>query len=231
MTENQGQEGQGSSPGMDEAANAAAAALLGGQGNPAAGGADNGQGNPGQADGDETADDNAGAEALAALMEADPEELARRVMHWRTIARKLEREGKPNADAAAELRRLQDAGKSEVQRAQDAQAAAEAALAESQAQHHRVMAAAAFSLPPEMIEHLGGGTEDEITARAETISKLIDERAQKKAEEIAAQYGIRFGNGNGGMRPVESLRSGASPTGSGPVTTEQYFRQLLGRGE
>jgi hypothetical protein len=97
------------------------------------------------------------------------------------------------------------------------------------------MAAAANDLPPELIDHLGTGTEDEINERAELFAQVIEATAQAIAEQLIADGGyVRNGNGQQptppqqpGARPVESLRAGSAPAGQAPATNEQWFRNLL----
>jgi hypothetical protein len=170
-------------------------------------------------------------------------DLAEQLLHWKTQARKSEQRAKANADAAKRLQDIENANKTELQKALDAQVAAERERDEAMANHTRMMAAAANNLPVELIEHLGTGTEDEINERAELFASVIEGTAQAIAEQMLKDAGIDIAalqqgaNGGtpqlqpqqqGGSRPVESLRAGSAPSGTMPNTQEQWFRQLLG---
>jgi hypothetical protein len=180
------------------------------------------------------------------MMEGDQggegdDDLAEQLAHWKSQARKHEQRAKQNASAAQRLQQIEDANKTELQKALDAQKAAELERDEAMQIHARMMAAAANDLPVELIEHLGTGTEEEINERAELFAQVIEETAQAIAEQMLKDAGIDIQalqgqNGGtpqlqpqqqGGTRPVESLRAGSAPSGSTPTTNEQWFRNLL----
>jgi hypothetical protein len=164
------------------------------------------------------------------------DDLAAQVEHWKQMSRKHEQRAKANSSAASRLQQIEDANKTELQKAQDAQATAERERDEARSSHARVMAAASNNLPPELIDHLGTGTEEEINERAELFSRIIDETAQAIAEQLVADAGIDL-NGSTpqpqqqqpqpGARPVESMRPGSAPSGGTPMNNEQWFRNLL----
>jgi hypothetical protein len=169
-----------------------------------------------------------------------PDDTAQQLAHWKDMARKHEKRAKENSAAAMRLQKIEDANKTDLQRALDAQANAERERDDALQSHARVMAAAANNLPVELIEHLGTGTEEEITERAELFAGIIEATAQAIAEQliadqIASGKLIDGASRNGGLqsgpgaRPVESLRAGSAPAGATPNTTEQWFRQLLGQ--
>jgi hypothetical protein len=181
------------------------------------------------------------------MMEGDQagegdDDLAEQLAHWKSVARKHESRAKQNAAAAQRLQQIEDANKTELQKALDAQAVAERERDEAMANHTRMMAAAANNLPVELIEHLGTGTDEEINERAELFAQVIEETAQAVAEQMLKDAGIdpaSLDQGqNGGTpqqlqqqqpaaRPVESLRAGSAPSGTTPTTNEQWFRNLL----
>jgi len=175
----------------------------------------------------EDAEDFEAEGLLAGMAENDPEALQREIAHWKKMSRQHESRSKANAAAAAELKQIKQAGMSELERAQTAQREAEERAATAENLHFRVMAAAAHSLPPELIDHLGSGTEDEINERAELFSQVIQATAQELAEQILSRNGINT-NGLGTGRPLESLRPGSAPaTGAAPVSREEWFRRLV----
>lgn len=172
-------------------------------------------------------EDTEAAGLLGGMLEQDPEQLNQELAKWKDLARKHEKNAKANSAAAKQLQEIEDANKTELQKALDAQKAAEEERDTAIMTHNRVMAAAAHNLPVELIDDLGSGTEEEITARAERIASAIDTRARALAEQMAQ------GNGSGmlprsGARPVESMRAGSAPAnGDTPNTLDGWFRNLV----
>lgn len=87
---------------------------------------------------------------------------------------------KANADLAAKLQALEDRDKTETQKLADQKAAAEKSAADAQAavvaaqtQLLKYRVAAAKQLPPELAERLQGSTEEELTADAAKLLKLV----------------------------------------------------------
>jgi hypothetical protein len=187
------------------------------------------------------ADDEGASSLLDSMLEgagteeeadADRDDTATQLAHWKDMSRKHEKRAKENASAAARLREIEDANKTELQRALDAQAEAERERDEARNTHSRMMAAASNNLPVELIDFLGIGTDDEIGERAEQLANIIEETAQAIAEQLLADMGVSR-NGETqqpqqqGARPVESLRAGSAPAGATPSTPEQWFRNLV----
>jgi hypothetical protein len=106
---------------------------------------------------------------------------------------------KPKAD---QFSQLEEASKSEMQRIQEAQAAAETRAAEAAAEAVRYKAAATHGIPADYFDLLGSGAEEEVSARAEKISALL---AAKAAQQTPAKPPAR---------PVEQMRPGAMPSES-----------------
>jgi hypothetical protein len=186
--------------------------------------------------GTEAADD-AASQQLAELVESQEgggskEPGPDTIDYWKAQARKHETRAKQQAAQLKPLTAkakafddLTEQQKTEQQRLQDRAERAEQAEREAVASRHRLLAAAAHDLHPELADFLGTGTEDEITARAETLARVISERAA----EIAAA-GQPPQNGRP-QRPVESLRPGAAPAGDGrPPNSNDLFRQMVRRG-
>lgn len=142
---------------------------------------------------------------------------------WKGLSRKNEQLARSNKSAAEKLAEIEEASKTEAQKLADRAAAAEQRAAAAEALHHRTLAAAQHELDPELIPYLHGKTEEEITASAEALAKVINERVAK-----AAGGANGAGSGQRGTRPVESLRPGASPAGStGPQSNEDLFRGFV----
>lgn len=188
-------------------------------------------------------EDPEAAGLLGGMLENDPAKLAEEVSKWKSLARKHEATAKQNTAAARRLQEIEDANKTELQKAQDAANAAEERARKAEENHNRVIAAATHDLPVELIDVLGSGTEDEIMARAESIATAVNERAQALAKQIVESMGMQFpANGNGsataagaarmagmaGTRPVESMRPGATPaSGGSPRSREDWFRAMV----
>lgn len=164
---------------------------------------------------------------LAGMAGSETADLQRQLDHWKAQARKHEGRAKANAAAATRLQEIEDSNKTELEKAQSAQRAAEEARDLALHTHSRVMAAAAHSLPVELIDHLGSGTDEEINDTAELFFRVIETRAQEIAQEIiSGRNGTSPGTGPG--RPVESLRPGSAPaSGATPTTPDEWFRKLV----
>lgn len=133
------------------------------------------------------------------------EKLRRESAGWRTKFREAEPQ-------LTEYQQWQESQKTEQQRLADAKQAAEQQLSDLRATNARLMAAATHNIPPELIELLGSGTEDEIGARAEILAERL--KAAVPAPAPASQ------------RPVESLTPGAAPASAAPVTADEWIRQM-----
>jgi len=175
----------------------------------------------------------------------EEEDLASQLAHWKSQARKHEQRAKENNKAAAELKKIQDRDKSELQLAEERAAEAERERDEALRTHHQIMAAASYDIPTDLIDFLGNGTAEEIDERAELLSTTISAAATRMARQVVEGMGLEWpgdgrngrhssptaeGAARAGSRPVESLVSGTSPAGGGPVTPEDFFRRMA-RGE
>jgi len=153
------------------------------------------------------------------------------VARWKQQARDNEKRAKLNADKAKNYDAYEESQKTEQQRLADQLAAAQREAQDAREDRFRLLAAAQYDLPPGLIAHLGGGTEDEITERAEAFAQAINERAAvlAAAQAQAAQQQQQPRNGNGFGRPVESLRPGALPASDNrPADPNAWIRQALG---
>ena len=162
------------------------------------------------------------------MQDQDPEELAKQVNHWRKLAQKHERTSRDNSAAAARLRELEDANKTELQRAVDAKAAAEQERDALRTAQARMVAAAAHDLNADLIDFLGSGTSEEIDERAGQLAGIIEAEVTKRVEQLTGQNGTRASGGTRARRPVESMRVGAAPAGTAITDNPNaLFRQLI----
>jgi len=165
-----------------------------------------------------------------APVERTPEQ---ELAHWKDMAKKQEDRAKENAGAARRLKAIEDAAKSDLERANDALAQAQKERDDERAERIRIIAASSHGIGNDFLDFLGSGTEDEINGRAERLSNLIKSEAEKLAGTAPNQgqqsaAGAARGMFNG--RPAESLRAGAAPaTGNVPTNNNDYFRSMFGQ--
>ena len=121
----------------------------------------------------------------------------------------------------AQYQEYLDSQKTEQERLADAKSAAEARLAEVMATNARLMAAATHNIPAELIDLLGTGTDEEITARAQLLAERLT------AATVTAPATERPAS----TRPVESLTAGGRPADdTPPLDMDAYLRRMAGRG-
>lgn len=177
-------------------------------------------------------EDRAAEEQLHEVMKAeDPDELKKELSRWKGLAQRHEKTARNNAEAAKNWQAQQDANKTELQRAQEAVAAAEERANAATAENARMLAAAANDLSPDLIEFLGDGTAEEIGERGATLNRIIEEEVTRRVETRSKQP--TPGNGRPtprGQVPVGEMRSGSAPsTGGSLMGPEQLFRDLINR--
>lgn len=149
----------------------------------------------------------------------DPADVKKRLDFSRT----WEKRAKENSAAAAEYQKYLDSQKSEQERLQEAKEAAERELTDLRSANARLMAAATHNLPPELIDLLGTGTEDEIDARA----KLLADKLAAAMPPPASTEPERKPPAQ--TRPVESLTAGAKPANERPADMDAILRGMAGR--
>ncbi|MFJ7895880.1 hypothetical protein [Streptomyces anthocyanicus] len=163
-----------------------------------------------------TQDTSAGQQPQGADPWADPdaarkeiEKLRRESASWRTKYREAEPQ-------LTEYQQWQESQKTEQQKLHDAKEAAERELGDLRATNTRLMAAATHNIPPDLIDLLGSGSDDEINARAEMLAERL--KASAPTPSPTSQ------------RPVEALTPGAA-TASGAATTspDEWIRRMAGR--
>jgi len=115
---------------------------------------------------------------------------------WKAFARKHEDTAKANADKARQFDALEESQKSEMQKAAERTAAAEAEAATSRGELAVMRAAVKFGLSADDLDLLGThGTPEEIEARAEKLAARLKTAA---AAVEAAKPPIDFGGGDRG---------------------------------
>lgn len=146
---------------------------------------------------------------------------------WKSLARKHENQhlsalGFKSKDEIDQLRaaakkyaEFEDAQKTEIQRATERATGLETQLADMKAANARLMAAATHNIPPDLIELLGSGTDEEINARAEALAERLKATAPPAAPAT--------------QRPVESLTPGAAPSSAQPASADDWIRRMAGR--
>lgn len=154
---------------------------------------------------------------------------------WKALSKKNELRARENSAAAAKLAQLEDANKTELQRAIEKAEKAERERAEERAERHRLLAAASYGLGPDFVDFLGTGEEDDIYARAEVLNKHIEDEVTRRVQALTG------GMPNGaptaaaaaslalGRRPAESLRPGSIPQSQQRNTNDpnEIFRQII----
>lgn len=129
---------------------------------------------------------------------------------WKAEARKWEARAKENNGAAQKLTELENASKSELQKAIDRAAAAEAALATAQAESLRLTIAARHGISGDHLDLLTGSSEDELEEKAKKLSALITD------------------SGKSDPFPKADPSQGAGG-GSGKTNTADMFADLLSK--
>lgn len=138
---------------------------------------------------------------------APPADLAAEVEKWKSLARKHEAGEKANADAAARLKAIEDANKSEIDKEREARTAAEEELKTLRGNQARIDAAVAAKLPLEFASRLVGMTPEELKADAEALKKSLG---------IKDNPPVSLGGGPRGDAP-----------GAGPVTGDDWLRSAI----
>lgn len=131
--------------------------------------------------------------AAKAAEEAAPVDHAADAAKWKAMSRKHEAQAKSNSEAAKRLAEIEDANKSEQQKASDAAAAAEKRAVDAEGRALRFEVASEKNVPQKLMKFLAGGTREEIEASADELLEAIKPDT---------------GDSSGG-KPKEKLRPGA----------------------
>lgn len=101
-------------------------------------------------------------------------DLAAEVEKWKQLSRKNEDRAKTNSAAAARLKEIEDANKSEVERITDELAESRLAAAETAAEAARLRAAVKHGLSEDDLALIGTGTPEEIEDRAAKLAARLE---------------------------------------------------------
>src|SRR5690606_16574566 len=107
-----------------------------------------------------------------------------REAYWKYNARKWEKDAKANSEAAKRWAEFEESQKSELQKLQERAEAAERERDEERRTRARLMAAAAHNLPTDLLDRLGGSTEEEISETAEALSREIDAEVERRLPDL-----------------------------------------------
>lgn len=128
--------------------------------------------------------------------QGDPEaEQVQDKTDWKAEARKWEARAKQNSDAAARLAQIEEANKTDLEKAVSRAEAAEKALAEAQAESLRLNVAARHGISGENLEFLVGSTEEELEAKALKLKSLITDSKPDPFPKADPSQGPRGGGG------------------------------------
>lgn len=154
---------------------------------------------------------------------ADEDKLGDNGKRALTSERKARREAeKALNELRAELAQYRDAEKTELQKAQEAAKRYEQELTTTRVANARLMAAVAHDLPPDLIDLLGDGTDEEIDARAKLLAEKLAATAPAPAAEPAKPTATP-------TRPVEALTPGGKPASAEPEDPNAWLRRMAGR--
>lgn len=124
-----------------------------------------------------------------------------------------------------QLQQYEDAQKTELQKAQEAAKRYEQELTTTRVANARLMAAAVHNLPPDLIDLLGDGTEEEIDARAKLLAEKLAAASPPPTPAVEEPKPASAGP----TRPVESLIPGGKPASAEPEDASAWIRRMAGR--
>lgn len=123
---------------------------------------------------------------------------------WKTLSRKHETQAKSNADAAKRLKELEDADKTELQRATDTATAEKNRADAAEAKATKYEVAAEHGIQAKHMKYLHGATKEEIEESAKGILEDFPEIYAASSDTDAGTTKP--------TRPKERLRPGAAPS-------------------
>ncbi len=113
------------------------------------------------------------AAAETAPQDAPEPEQTQSEPDWKSLSRTWEKRAKENADAASRLAEIENASKTEAQKAAEALEAAKNDAASATAQLLRYEVAADKGVPPQLVRFLTGNTREEIEDAAQALLDAI----------------------------------------------------------
>ena len=114
-------------------------------------------------------------------------------------------EAKSGAAAIERLAAIEEAQKSDSQKAAEALAKAQSVAAAASAEARRLRIALSEGVPSDLIDFIGDGDDEQILSRAKRLAQLAKAEQVSKVEKPAV------------MRPIEDLKPGAMPSGQAPA--------------
>lgn len=146
---------------------------------------------------------------------------------WRALSRQNEERAKANAEKAKAFDELQEQSKSELQKALDAQAAAEKRAATAEAAALRASVAAKHAVPAEF---LSGSTEEELEEAAQAILKWRGEssptvKPKGTPSDVAGERGSDI---EGAQQLTQEDLKGMSPADIVKARAEGQLNHLMG---
>lgn len=124
-----------------------------------------------------------------------------------------------------QLQQYEDAQKTELQKAQDTAKRYEQELTTTRVANARLMAAAVHNLPPDLIDLLGDGAEEEIDARAKLLAEKLAAASPPPAPAVEEPKPAPARP----TRPIESLTPGGKPASAEPEDPSAWIRRMAGR--
>lgn len=130
-----------------------------------------------------------------------PDDPQAEIKKWRDLSRKHEAEAKKNADAAKKLEAIEAASKSDLEKANEAQTAAERRTTDLERQLARTNVALSKGLTASQAKRLVGDTQEELEADADELLSTF-----KPADGDDGRGGTGIPR-----RPAERMAPGAKP--------------------
>jgi DNA segregation ATPase FtsK/SpoIIIE-like protein len=126
----------------------------------------------------------------------DPPNHEAEARKWKALARKHEKQAKANATKATKLDELEEASKTEIQKAADKAALSEKRATEAELKATRFEVAQGKEVPAKLMKFLTGSSKEEL---------------EESADELLAAF--KDDTSDNGTRPKEKLKPGAAPGG------------------
>lgn len=143
-----------------------------------------------------------------------------------TSERKARREAeKQLTEMRAALQQYEDAQKTELQKAQEQAKQYQQELTTTRVANARLMAAATYNIPADLIDLLGDGTDEEIDARAKQLADYRDTLAASTVQPAPEPPKAAPAS----TRPVESLTPGGKPASAEAEDPNTWLRRMAGR--
>lgn len=128
------------------------------------------------------------------------------------------------SDMRTQLQQYEDRDKTELQKARERAESFERDLTQTRVANARLMSAAVHNIPPDLIDLLGNGTEEEIDARAKLLAEKFAAATPPPAPVVEPAKPAPAAR-----RPVESLTPGAKPASEQPEDPNEWLRRMAGR--